>query len=72
MDIDYSTDSGTTWTTIGTATLDTDYPPDSAPVNSWFDVVSSSIRFRFSNDTADEGFTLKKYYVKAGPREMRL
>jgi hypothetical protein len=72
VDIDYSTDSGTTWIPIGTATLDTDYPPDSSPIHSWFDVVASSIRFRFSNDTAGEGFTLKKYYVKAGAREMRL
>lgn len=71
VDIDYSTDEGATWTSITTATLSADYPTDSAPLYAYFDVVSSQIRFRFSNDTAGESFTLKKFIIEAIPREMR-
>ncbi len=67
----YSTDGGTSWTLSGTLTLTSDYPDDDVPVNVWFDVVKSRIRFRFLNSTAGETFTLKKYQIEATPRESR-
>lgn len=67
----YSTDSGSNWTLIGTSTLSSDYPSDDAPLNVWFDVVSSKIRFRFLNSTSSQSFTIKKYQLEAGPREAR-
>lgn len=71
LTIEYSTDSGTTWTTIETLTLSADYPTDDAPLFSYFDVVSSKIRFRFSNNTANQSWQLKKFVIKAAMREMR-
>ncbi len=67
----YSTDGGTTWTLATTLTLDSDYPTDDAPLNVYFDVVSSTLRLRFLNSTASESFTLKKYQIDAVPREAR-
>lgn len=67
----YSTNSGSSWVSAGTLTLSSDYPGDDAPLNAWFDVVSSKIRFRFINNTSSESFTLKKYQIEATPREAR-
>ena len=67
----YSTDGGTNWTLISTHTLLPDYPADSAPINVWFDVVSSRIRFRFYDTALASGFTLKKYQIEATLREAR-
>lgn len=67
----YSTDGGSSWTLSTTLTLSSDYPDDDAPLNVWFDVVKSRIRFRFLNNTASESFTLKKYQIEATPREAR-
>jgi hypothetical protein len=69
--IEYSIDSGTTWTTIETSVLSTDYPSDTSPDNLYFDVVSSKIRFRFSNNTLNEQFTLKQFIIWYSEREMR-
>ncbi|MBI4397042.1 MAG: hypothetical protein HY548_08110 [Elusimicrobia bacterium] len=71
LDIEYSTDAGTTYTNITTLTLAADYPTDASPLNGYFDVTSSMIRFRFSNDTVSETFSLKKFFVEAKLREMR-
>lgn len=71
MKVYYSTDGGTTWTLATTLTLSSDYPADSGPLNSYFDVVSSRIRLRFLNSTAAETFTLKKYQIEASLREAR-
>lgn len=67
----YSTDSGSNWTLATSLTLSSSYPDDDAPLNVWFDVVKSKIRFRFQNNTAAESFTLKKYQIEATPREAR-
>jgi len=67
----YSTDNGESWTTAATLTLASYYPTDSAPLNVYFDVVSSSIRFRFTNSVDNETFTIKKYQIEATPREAR-
>lgn len=71
MKVYYSTDGGTTWTLATTLTLSSDYPGDDAPLNVYFDVVSSRIRFRFYNYTSAESFTLKKYQIEADAREAR-
>lgn len=67
----YSTDSGGSWNPITTLTLAADYPSDDAPLNVYFDVVSSKIRFRFRNNTAGQTFDLKKYQLEASQREAR-
>jgi len=67
----YSTDGGSTWTLSAALTLSADYPADSAPLNAWFDTVSSRIRFRFRNTASEETFTIKKYQIEATPREAR-
>ena len=67
----YSTDSGGTWTLADTLELSAEYPDDDAPLNVWFDVVKSKIRFKFYNAVAGETFTLKKYLIEAAQREAR-
>jgi hypothetical protein len=67
----YSTDEGTTWTTIGTLTLSSSYPTDASPLFLYFDVISTRIRFRFRNNTAGQSFTLKQFWVNMSPREVR-
>ena len=69
--LEYSTDGGTTWATLVGLTLASDYPTDAAPLYGYFDVVSTQIRFRFSNATAGESFTLEKFNVYAILRELR-
>lgn len=72
MTVYYSTDGGSTWTLASTLTLSSsDYPTDAAPVNCYFDVISSRLRLRFYNAVAGESFTLKKYQIEAGMREAR-
>lgn len=68
--IEYSTDSGSTWSTIETVSLGADYPADSDPDTVYFDVVSTKIRFRFSNSTLEEQFNLKQFIVWYSEREM--
>lgn len=70
-DVDYSTDGGTTWVPIDSLSLGSDYPSDSNPAQLYFDVVSSRIRFRFSNDTDDSYFALKQFMPLATKRESR-
>jgi hypothetical protein len=71
FDVSYSTDSGNSWVSVGTVPLTSYYPQDSAPINVYFDVVSSSIRFRFTNTAENQVFTIKKYQIEAKPREAR-
>lgn len=67
----YSTDGGSSWTlpSSGSLALSADYPTDTSPLNVYFDVVSSRIRFRFLNNVTEESFTLKKYQIPATKRE---
>lgn len=65
----YSTNGGASWNLATTLTLSSDYPTDAVPLSVYFDVVSSMIRFRFVNNTAGESYTVKKYQIKATPRE---
>lgn len=67
----YSINGGSTWNTIKTLELDSDYPSDDAPDVAYFDVVSSRIRFKFSNAEADGTFALKQFQMEALTRENR-
>lgn len=71
MDLQYSIDSGESWVSVQTITLNSYYPTDSEPLSIYFDVVSSSIRFRFLNSSSNHVFSIKKYQVHATPREAR-
>lgn len=69
--IEYSINSGSSWTSIGDYTLASTYPTDDSPIRVYFDVVSSKIRFRFKKDGTAENFTIKKYALYAEQRERR-
>lgn len=69
--VQYSIDKGITWTTIDTISLSSDYPSDDSPIFGYFDVVSSKIRFRFSNAVDGERFDLKQYIIEYTQREWR-
>lgn len=71
LSVSYSTDGGSTWNLISTATLTASYPGDDAPNFVWFDVVSSKIRFRFRNNTSSQSWTLKQFYIQVKLREAR-
>lgn len=67
----YSVNGGDTWTLATTLSLSSDYPGDDAPLNVYFDTVSSRLRLRFYNAESGESFTLKKYQLEATLREAR-
>lgn len=71
VQLDYSTDSGVTWTNAGTFTLTSTYPSDDSPLFAYFDTVSSKIRFRFSNNVLGETFSLKDFVIGYKMREAR-
>ncbi|MBK8871608.1 MAG: hypothetical protein IPN19_11350 [Elusimicrobia bacterium] len=71
FDVSYSTDNGNSWISLSTVNLTSYYPQDDAPLNLYFDVLSSSIRFRFANTANNQVFTIKKYQIEAHLREMR-
>ncbi len=58
--VEYSTDYGTTWKSIKTQTLTSDWPVK--PYKVYFDVVARNIRFRFSNAISGETFYLRQFY----------
>lgn len=71
--VEYSIDSGSTWTEVDDSpyTLNSDFPTDSSPLMVYFDVLSSKIRFRFSNAIAAETLAIKQYIVGYRNREFR-
>lgn len=71
--VQYSTDGGDTWTdaTGSPMTINDKYPADSSPDIFYFDVVSSKIRFRFSNDELDGSLAIKQFIISYTVREMR-
>ena len=71
LTIEYSTDSGSSWTKATDLTLASSYPTDASPSMVYFDVLSSKIRFRFSKNGLAESFSVKKYYIGATRREKR-
>lgn len=68
--VEYSTNSGSTWSTIKDVTLSSYYPSDSSPLTLYFDSVSTKIRFRFSNNKLSEQFTLKQFIIWYSEREV--
>lgn len=78
LTVQFSTDHGVNWRNVANQTdgspvftLPSDYPPDDTPIIGYFDVVSTEIRFRFTNAVLNESYTLKKYNVEGVPRELR-
>ena len=69
----YSTDSGDTWTEMSDSafSLDSSFPPDSAPLVAYFDVVSSKLRIKFSNSVSGETVSLKQFILGYVDRELR-
>lgn len=67
----YSIDSGSTWNTAATVPLNSDYPTDDNTTPVYFDVLSSKMRFRFRNNSLDESWTLKQYFLSYSIREAR-
>jgi hypothetical protein len=73
LKVEYSTDSGVTWTAIDNSplTLMDEFPTDENPVIGYLDVVSSKIRFRFSNKALGETLSIKQFIIGYLPRESR-
>lgn len=69
--IEYSIDGGTVWNEVSGSpfTLDGEFPSDSSPDIFYFDIISSKIRFRFSNAVASETMAIKQFLVGYKPRE---
>jgi len=61
IDVDYSTDYGSTWKVIkSNYTLSDDWP--TTPYRIYLDVVARNIRFRFRNARSGETFSLRQFY----------
>jgi hypothetical protein len=71
VNCEYSIDAGQTWVLVENFSLSVDYPSDDSPIMGYFDVVSTKIRFRFSNNIADETFSLKQFIIGYIEREQR-
>lgn len=71
--VEYSVDHGDTWVEMVDSphTLTDQYPSIDSPDIFYFDVVSSTIRFRFSNSNAGEALSIKQFIISYIPREMR-
>lgn len=70
---EYSVDGGNTWVAVDGSpfTLNDYMPTDESPLILYFDVLSSKIRFRFSNDNLGQSLVIKQYIVGYVPREYR-
>lgn len=66
--VQYSINGGTSWTTIGTFSLSSDYPEDGAIPIGYFDVIAKRCRFRFLNNEVDESFAIKQFFPTAVPQ----
>ena len=69
LNVYYSIDGGNSWNYITQITLSADYPTEFSPYMCYFDVVARKIRYKFSNNTLGESFTLKQFTIKQIPRE---
>lgn len=69
--VSYSTDGGATFVALSASVLSATYPTDASPLQLYFDVVSSRMRFRFANANSEESFSVKQYQVEATLREAR-
>jgi len=71
--VEYSTDSGNNWTAVADSpyTLAATFPTDIAPTIVYFDVLSSKIRFKFSNAITGESVQIKQFVIRFREREAR-
>ncbi len=69
--VEYSIDAGENWITIGTTTLDAEYPSYTNPDILYFDVVGQMIRFRISNVETTSSLSIKQMIVHYKARENR-
>ena len=71
--VEYSTDHGDTWTEMidSPFTLTDSYPGIDSPDIFYFDTVSSTVRFRFTNAISEESLAIKQFIISYKPREMR-
>lgn len=73
LKIEYSTDSGNTWTEVGDSpyTLTSFFPSDTAPIMSYFDELSSRLRIRYTNAVSGESCSVKQFILGYVDRELR-
>lgn len=71
--VEYSTDGGETWQSVSNSpmTLDDNFPTDNNPIIGYLDVVSSKIRFRFTNNELGQTIGIKQFIIAYLPREYR-
>ena len=71
--VEYSVDSGITWHEIDNSPIDLmdEFPTDDDPIIGDLDVVSSKIRFRFTNNELGETLAIKQFIIGYLPREAR-
>lgn len=71
--VEYSTNSGQSWNDFSDSpyTLNDAFPTDENPLMCYFDVWSSKIRFRFSNNSLSETLAIKQFIIGYRPREFR-
>jgi hypothetical protein len=73
VSVDYSIDGGETWASCSNSPLSLDavYPSFESPDVLYFDVVSSKIRFKFTNNSDDESLSIKQFVIDYSTRELR-
>lgn len=73
LTVQYSVDGGDTWNNIvnGAVTLPSEYPTFDNPQVLYFDVVSSKIQFRFTNNSSTDSVYIKQFVVGYRPVGVR-
>ena len=73
IQVEYSTDAGQTWNEMlgSPTTLMDEFPTDYEPLIYYFDVVSSMVRFRFSNNELGGTLFIKQFLAGYLSRERR-
>jgi len=70
---EYSSDAGENWYEMSGSpyTLTTDFPADSAPIDLYFDAVSTKLRVRFRINATGSDLAIKQFKLGFKPREFR-
>lgn len=69
--VEYSTDEGECWSSIGTFTLGNTFPADASPFIGYLDVLSTKIRFRFTHSDSSGYVEIKQFLIGYVQREYR-
>lgn len=69
LTLNCSLDKGLTWESGQTIKLDAEFPKPTSPKIFYFDYVSDTIRFKFSNSSKGEKWALKQFQVEVIGRE---